>query len=89
MVSLPASVPGLCIIPRNTDELWKGPNPKGGMDRWGFVDAACGENTKLESHEGSYDAGVVEEVQIQQLCSMKTTSFIFSLASSNDTSQLL
>lgn len=60
--------------------------PKGGMDRWGC--SMRRTHTKLESHKGRYYAGGVEEVQIQHLCSMKTTSFIFSLPSSNDTSQI-
>lgn len=55
------------------------------MDRWGC--SMRRTHTKLESHKGRYYAGGVE-VQILHLCSMKTTSFIFSLPSSNDTSQI-
>lgn len=56
LVSPPASVPRLRIVPRNTDKLWKGPNPKEEDGQMRF----CGCSV-WRTHKGSNYTGSVEE----------------------------
>lgn len=70
LVSPPASVPRLRIVPRDTDKLWKGPNPKEEDGQMWF----CGCSV-WRTHKGSSYTGSVEEVQVQQLCCIRHLHF--------------